>query len=226
MTADADADRIDELEHDNQRLRRLLDGRDAPGELRHRLRSTLALLRAVVRRSAETGRDLPGYVAHLEDRLDAIARAQALADLHGEVDLRTLLADELLQYGASDGEKLLLSGPDIRLQPKAGQVLALAVHELAINAVEHGVLGAGHGRIEVSWSVDGAEPGRSMTLTWSEHGPAAATGQGRSGFGTEVLTRMLAYDLRAETDVAFGPGGLRCLLRLPLPEQVGRVAPA
>src|SRR5579875_3630523 len=115
MTAETDADRIAELEEDNRRLRRLLDQRDAPGELRHRLRSTLALLRAIIHRSASTERDLPGYVAHLEDRLEAVTRAQALADQDGAVDLRTLLGDELLLYGASESERLVLSGPDLGL---------------------------------------------------------------------------------------------------------------
>jgi len=224
MMAGTDADRIAELEESNRRLRRLLDQRDAPGELRHRLRSTLALLRAVVRRSADTERDLAGYAAHLEDRLEAIVRAQALADQHGEIDLRTLLADELFQYGASEGNQLLLSGPDVRLQPRVGQVLALAVHELAVNAVEHGALGTDAGRVEVSWSLVAAEPDMRLLFTWKEFSPLLIVEPERRGFGTEVLTRMLAYDLKAGTDLAFEPGGLRCTIRLPLPKQAGQVA--
>ena len=225
MTAGMDADRNAELEEDNSRLRRLLDGRDTPAELRHRLRSTLSLLRAVIRRSAVTERDLPSYVAHLEDRLDAVTRAQALADQHGEVNLQTLLADELLLYGASEGERLMLSGPDVQFRPREGQILALAIHELAVNAVEHGALGADAGRIEVSWSVAGAEADRSLLFTWKELGASSAAGPGSPGFGTEVLTRMLPYDLKAETEVTAAPDGLRCTIRFPLPETVGRVAP-
>src|ERR1700710_2546050 len=91
LTAGTDAERIAELEQDNRRLRQLLDHRDAPGELRPRLRSTLALLRAIIQRSAITGRDLSDYLAHLEDRLEAITNAQALADRHGAAELRELL---------------------------------------------------------------------------------------------------------------------------------------
>jgi two-component sensor histidine kinase len=214
-------DRVTELEEDNRRLRRLLDQRDAPGELRHRLRTTLSLLRTIVHRSASTERDLSSYVAHLEDRLDAVTRAQALADEQGEVDLRTLLVDELFQYGASDGERLLLSGPDVKLQPRTGQILALAIHELAVNAVEHGALGADAGRIEVSWSLAAAEPDLSLLFTWTEPGSPPSIDPARRGFGTEVLTRVLPYDLKAETDLAFGPDGLRCTVRFPLPERAG-----
>jgi len=69
-----EATRIAELEADNRRLRQLPDQRNAPGELRHRLRSTVAVLRTIIRRSAQTERDSEAYLGHLEDRLDALAR--------------------------------------------------------------------------------------------------------------------------------------------------------
>ena len=216
--------RIGELEADNRRLRRLLDQRDAPGELRHRLNTTVAMLRTIIRKSAETDRDMDTYAGHLEDRLDALMRAQAAADEQGTVELHKLLADELLHYGASDGDRALLSGPDLELQPRAGQVFALAVHELAVNAVEHGALGTGTGRLEIAWSVSGEEPRTALTFIWKETDAASVHQPSHQGFGTEVLTRTLAYELKAETTFAFEPDGLRCTIRFPLPERIGRVA--
>lgn len=225
MTEDhTEAARIAELEADNRRLRGLLDQRDAPGELRHRLRNTVAMLRTIIRTSAATERDLDIYVGHLEDRLDALARAQAAADDHGTVELHTMLADELLHYGASEGEQVLLSGPDVELQPRAGQILALAVHELAVNAVEHGALGTSTGRIEISWHVSGVAPRLVLAFTWKERDVTPVVEPARQGFGTEVLTRTLAYELKAETVLSFEPDGLRCTVRFPLPERIGRVA--
>ena len=216
--------RIGELEADNRRLRRLLDQRDAPGELRHRLNTTLAMLRTIIRKSIETDRDMDTYAGHLEDRLDALMRAQAAADEQGSVELHKLLADELLHYGASDGDRALLSGPDLELQPRAGQVFALAVHELAVNAVEHGALGTGTGRIEITWSVSGEAPRTALTFTWKETGAVGVSEPSHQGFGTEVLTRTLPYELKAETTFGFEPDGLRCTIRFPLPERIGRVA--
>lgn len=143
MTTNDHASRLAELEADNARLRRLLDKSDAPGELRHRLNSTLAMLRVIIQKSAETKRDLPDYVAHLEDRLEAIARAQHAADARGGVDLQGLLSEELLYYNILDGDQLSLQGPLVLLEPRAGQVLALAIHELAVNAIEHGPFASG-----------------------------------------------------------------------------------
>ena len=224
MTEDTEeAGRITELEADNRRLRRLLDQRDAPSELRHRLHSTVALLRTIIRRSADTPRDLEDFVGHIEERLDAIARAQAAADERGAVSLHRLVADELLQYGAPEGDRVTLTGPHIDLQPKAGQVVALAVHELAVNAVEHGALGSA-GRIEVAWDVadDAAEP--TLTFTWKERGGSSRPEPSRQGFGTEVLVRMLVYELKAITRLNHEPDGLRCTIRLPFIERVGRLA--
>ena len=223
MTETSGTKRIAELEADNGRLRRLLDQRDAPGELRHRLHSTLAMLRVIIRKSAETRRDLDAYVGHLEDRLDAVARAQVAADERGSVGLHNLFADELHHYGAREGERVFLSGPDVQLQPRAGQVLALAIHELAVNAVEHGASGAGDGRIEIAWGVAGGEVDTPITITWKELGLTGVAEGSRQGFGREVLTRTIAYELKASTTLAFEADGLRCTLRFPLTKRIGRV---
>ncbi|MBR0944356.1 HWE histidine kinase domain-containing protein [Bradyrhizobium liaoningense] len=223
MTANIEPDRIAELEADNRRLRRLLDQRDAPGELRHRLNSTLAMLRVIIRKSAATNRDLDAYASHLEDRVDAVARAQAAADDHGSVELHNLLADELLHYGAKEGEQATLSGPDVHLRPRAGQVLALAIHELAVNAVEHGALGLG-GRVNVTWMVEttGATP--QLTIIWKERVSEGPVERGPAGFGTEVLTSTIAYELNATADMAFETDGLRCSLSFALTDRIREVA--
>lgn len=216
---------VADLEADNRRLRRLLDQRDAPGELRHRLQSTLAMLRIIIRKSAETSRDLDAYVGHLEDRLDALARAQSAADQAGGVELHRLLADELFHYGAEEGERVFLAGPVIHLRPRAGQVMGLALHELAVNALEHGALRTPSGRIDVTWEVAPAEGDPLLTMIWKERGLANLAASEREGFGTEVLTRSIVYELKGSTSLALEADGLRCTLQFPLSERTGEVEP-
>ncbi|WP_312794865.1 HWE histidine kinase domain-containing protein, partial [Tianweitania sp.] len=187
MTAFEDAKQRAELQADNARLRQLLDQRNAPGELRHRLTTTLAMLRTIIRKSAETKRDLDAYVGHIEDRVSTVAHVHAAVDKHGGVELQSLLANELLNYGAKEGEQVTLAGPYLLLQPKAGQVFALAVHELAVNAVEHGALGMSEGRIDVAWKVDRGGDEMLVTFTWKESGQTGLSEGGHKGFGTEVL---------------------------------------
>ena len=102
-----------------------------------------------------------------------------------------------------------------------GKTLALAIHELTVNAVEHGALTVPHGRIAISWNVVPAEPTARLTFVWTESGledlPATPP---RRGFGTEVLERSLRYELKADTDLAYDPTGLRCTISLPVPPQM------
>jgi two-component sensor histidine kinase len=102
-------------------------------------------------------------------------------------------------------------------------VLAMALHELAVNSVAHGSLGGLSGRLEVSWVLADANGTPELTLTWKEAGLSDVTAPAHQGFGTEVLTRTLAYELKAETTLAFEEDGLRCTIRFPLPERIGRV---
>jgi two-component sensor histidine kinase len=223
MTQDDQAAIIERLEQDNRRLRSLLEQRDAPGELRHRLRNTMSLLRSIIRKSTESRRDLDSYVAQLEDRVDALARVQAVADAHGSIDLHGMLADELLHYDAKEGEKVRLTGPKVRLEPRAGQILALAFHELAVNAIEHGSLASAAGRVEVVWSHAADAPDAPLTLTWKERDGDSTPVLSRDGFGTEMLLRTLPYELSAHTRVEFEPDGLRFTISLPLTDKVGHV---
>ncbi len=144
--------RIAQLEAENSRLKRLLDADGASGGPRRRMRETVSLLRVVIQRSADRATDAANYGAHLVDRLDALARAQAAADEEGRIGLHALIADQLLRYRLGEGERISLSGPAIDLCPHAGQIFALAIHELAVNAIEHGEL-AGAGTLAVTWDV-------------------------------------------------------------------------
>lgn len=220
------AARVAQLEADNTRLRRLLDATGAPDGLRHSFRDTMAMLRAVLRLSAETAESVDGYATHLEGRLDAIARVRVSADTFGDVNLHTLISDELMIHLIREGEQAQLAGPAIRLRPKPAQLMALAIHELASNAVEHGVFGLAAGDVAVAWSVDGAGAGGpgDLTLVWKEKGGSGVAAPTRRGFGMQVLNEMLTYELGARVALAFEPDGLRCTFEIPLLPRVGHVS--
>ncbi len=218
-------DRLAALEADNHRLRRLLDEAGVTDSLRHALRDTMALLRTIVRRSAETASDVESYVAHLEGRIDSLMRMRARTDAFGEADLHLLVSEELLFHLVREGERANISGPPVRLRPKAAQVLALAMHELVSNAVEHGPLDRTQGRVTVTWQILGAKRQPSLVLDWTEEGASSPLeGPFRHGFGREVLETMLAYELGAQTELQFDPRGLRGTIRIPFTPRVGRIS--
>lgn len=223
MTQDGQDARIAELEAENRRLRRFLDEKGLPAEQRHQVRNTLAMLRAIIRRSAETSDSVETYAAHLDGRLDAIARVLGalLRSVPEGVALHTLIADELLAHLAREGDQVAITGPNLRLRPGAAEIIALAIHELTVNAVEHGALMVPHGRIAIRWALIPGEPRGGLTLVWTETGLEHLPAQPpRQGFGTEVLVRSLRYELNAQTDFAYEPDGLRCTITLPLPTQI------
>jgi len=193
-------------------------------ELQRRVRNALAIVESVVRRTARTSETLEYYSTHLEGRIAAISRGQKLAVLMGAergIDLEFLLAEELLAHGAHEGHLVDLSGPQVELRGAAVVSLGLAFHELAINSVKFGALSSALGRIAITWGIEPADSGGEsegfLRLDWIETGSRVLPDvPRREGFGTELIKRMLAYELAAETSLNFAPEGLHCTIRLPL----------
>ncbi len=190
-------------------------------ELQHRVRNTLAVVKSIVRRTAESSGDVEEMLAHLAGRLDALARVQSAVTRNPDkgVDLTALLADELLAHAAHEGEQVAIDGPDIALWPKAAESFSLAIHELATNAVKHGALTAGKGKsgkIAVKWKLNGRGEKKAVHFEWVEKANGKIAEPTRRGFGMELLTRLLPYDLGAKTKVEFPQTGLRFMMELPV----------
>lgn len=191
-------------------------------ELQHRVRNTLGVVRSIARRSAQTSSTVDEYAAHLDGRLSALARTQAAVtrDPEAGVDLEYLLADELMAYNAREGEQVRISGPAIRLQPKAAETLSLAIHELATNAVKYGALSHPTGRVDISWRIDDSGTAPEIIFDWREKGGPQVKSPKRKGFGTEILERTLAFELKGATSLLFSPAGVHFSIALPLSRAV------
>ncbi len=191
-------------------------------ELQHRVRNTLGVVRSIARRSAETSTSVESYADNLDGRLNAFARTQAMAtrDPEAGIELEYLVNDELSAYRSKNGRASRVSGPQIRLQSKAAEMLGLAIHELATNAVKYGSLSA-EGHVDVTWRVDGDGGTPQLVFEWQERDgpPVVAPGQ-RRGFGTELLEQTLAFDLSAKTTLSFDPAGVRCVIQLPITDRL------
>jgi two-component sensor histidine kinase len=109
-------------------------------------------------------------------------------------------------FGVPADQRIRLEGPDVEIAPEPAQNLGLAFHELASNAIRHGALSNGEGRITVTW---GPEPDQRFRLQWLEEGgpPIAAPPEGR-GFGSMVLTRIAGATVDGTVTMDFTPTGL------------------
>jgi PAS domain S-box-containing protein len=200
--------------------RKLAEQRQAilTAELQHRVRNVLSMVRAIARRTFLGDQSLEEAAAHFDGRLTALSRTQTvLTRATGEgIDLESLVWEELLAQ-AADENAITVSGPPVRISPKAAEIVTLAIHELATNATKHGAFSQNGGRLAVMWSreVEAGEPW--LHLAWTESGvQVAATAPRRQGFGTELIERRVPYELRGRATMDLRPGGLDCTLDFPL----------
>ncbi|WP_294394009.1 HWE histidine kinase domain-containing protein [uncultured Sphingomonas sp.] len=191
-------------------------------ELQHRTRNLLGVVRSVAERTGEASGDYADFRTRFRDRLEALARVQGLLSRLGESD--RVAFDELLgtELAAMDGaaDRVALDGPPgIRLRSSMVQTLAMALHELATNAMKYGALAQPQGHLAIRWQLGAPDTsGRPrLEIDWRESGvrmPAAALAPQGSGQGRELIERALPYQLGADTHFELGPDGVHCTIAI------------
>lgn len=180
-------------------------------ELAHRGKNLLAVVQSIVRR---TLRDHPPDEAReiLERRLAALARSHAAIAANPKgARLRQIVEEEMEAFSS----RVHAEGPDLHLRDDAAQTMGLVLHELATNAVKHGALSHGRGRVAIRWTVS-ADPNPTFAFEWREHDGPPVTPPIQSGFGRTVLERLAASDFKAAPVIAFEQTGLIYRFEAPL----------
>ena len=186
-------------------------------ELQHRVRNVLAMVRSIINRGAG-GASVAEFRAELDGRIAAMARTQALLTRGTAmaVDLEGLVHDEILVH-SPDETRISISGVSVMLSARAAEILTLAIHELATNAMKYGALSQPSGGLDIRWDVVQRDDNKWLELTWRESGMAlAADAVRKNGFGTELVTRRVPYELGGQGRMTFDPDGLRCEIAFPL----------
>jgi PAS domain S-box-containing protein len=182
-------------------------------ELRHRVKNTLATVRAIAARSARTAETPEAFVKVFETRLIALATAHELLTQGRweSVPLRALVDGELRPFDLS---RIRIEGQDTCLPAPVAMPMGLALHELATNAAKHGALSVSEGSVDIVWWVIETDRSRSLRFTWVERGGPAVTTPERRGFGTEILDGLMRRG--AEPVLDYARDGLRCTLEIAL----------
>jgi two-component sensor histidine kinase len=176
-------------------------------------------VRSIGQQTLRSAATLEEFGQEFSDRLSALSRVQGLLSKGDgfSVTLEDLLRGEFEAHGTFTDEKVKIEGPRITLTSREVQVLTLALHELATNAVKYGALAQPDGRLSVLWSVSEVDGKRLASIRWTESGVTLAQdAPQKRGFGRELIERALPYDLGAETDFHFAKDGLHCELRVPI----------
>lgn len=187
-------------------------------ELNHRVKNTLAIVQSIAWQSFRSG----GMALPAREAFEG--RISALASAHDVLTRRDWAAGSIAQMVSGavapydpGGGRLTTCGPEVNLEAKTAVALALAMHELATNAVKHGALSTADGHVDVRWTT---EAGR-LRLVWRESGGPPVAPPVRPGFGTRLLERGLAEELHGCVRLEFLPGGLVCTVDAPLESAVG-----
>ncbi len=184
-------------------------------ELNHRVKNSLASVQAIAHQSLVEGKSMR------EARDDLIARIHALASVQNLLleenwtgaDLRDALALALQPFGYEPengaGGPIALDGPPVPLTPRQVQTISLAVHELATNAAKYGALSAPGGRIDIVWTHE-RQAGGAFTLDWRESGGPPVSPPARRGFGTVMLSGVLAREIGGTIALDYPESGAVC----------------
>lgn len=189
-------------------------------ELQHRVRNIMATIGSITLRTRESATSVEDYAQRLSGRVMSLARTQALLTRAGNVgiDLRGLLNDELSSTAYGEG-RFLLHGPAVMVPPKAAEVMSLAIHELATNALRHGALRDPDGRLDVTWELrEDAQMQRWVDLRWVETHATRAGWQppARRGFGTSLVEDRIPYELEGEGHLQVAADGTEACISFPL----------
>lgn len=184
-------------------------------ELNHRVKNTLANVLSIVALTRRRASSLEEFAGGLDGRIRALSATHDLLTQSewGTTPLRAVLEAELAPYADAAEATLDLEGPEVELAPNDALSFGLAIHELATNASKYGALSVEAGRLSVTWT---ALSEGLVEVVWQEAGGPPVPQDRPRGFGTELIEKIVAHELKHPVDLDFAPEGVRCALRVPV----------
>jgi two-component sensor histidine kinase len=217
--------RLEELRTGEERVRTALESERRAAEhqkllideLNHRVKNTLATVQSIAAQTLRTAESRQDAQEALEKRLIALSRAHDVLTRESweGANLTEVVIRALEPYQVHGESRLQIRGPNVRLTPRMALALAMALHELATNAVKYGALSNRSGTVEVSWTVQNGAALPRLNLRWVEAGGPPVVAPRRRGFGSRLVERSLAHDLAGRVDITFAPSGVVCSVDAP-----------
>jgi len=193
------------------------------GEMRHRAGNLNALITALANQSRVP--DTPAVDQFLDRFLGRLRSILAAAELALASPARTPDVSEIMCSALKPfveiyaPSRIVTSGPSLEVSEKIGAGLALAVHELATNAVKYGALSTDKGKVTLSWTITPSEAGKRVEIEWRETDGPVVSVPTRAGFGTRVIHSALSSAKEGTIELAFESNGLRCRMAFLTPHQ-------
>ena len=183
-------------------------------ESRHRLKNLISIIGALAKNSRRLNEtSIDAYLTRFLGRLYALGEAadQVLARRHADVEISEMITATLKPF-MSEKKRLSLEGPRLLVPAQSGGSLALAVHELATNALKYGALSCPTGTVEFSWQTRSENGGERLVLNWREAGGPPVQPPEKEGFGSRLIRMTAANEKEAAVELCFAAEGLSCTI--------------
>ncbi len=203
---------IEEREKSKQRQQLLIH------ELNHRVKNILAMVQAMAAQTLASATSIPAARTALDERLMALAETHDVLTRESwdGAELLDIVNAAVAPHERHPGGRFRVTGPRVWLEPKTAVSLALALHELATNAVKYGALSNDRGWVTVAWSTQPGPKGVDLSLSWIEQGGPPVQPPERKGFGARLIARSLSSE-DGEAKLSFAPEGVRCDITVAAP---------
>jgi PAS domain S-box-containing protein len=191
------------------------------GEMRHRAKNLISLVEGIGRLSRPKNRsDIDAFIDVYMGRLKALLHTGdiVLSSNQRMAYLSAVVETALKPFQNDDSpERIALRGPAVIVSEKTAGGLALALHELATNAVKYGALSVPAGKVSLQWTLTPHETGERFAMEWQESdGPPVAPPQAE-GFGGKVIRHSIAHEPAGRIALEYLPDGLRCSFTFEIP---------
>jgi two-component sensor histidine kinase len=187
-------------------------------ELHHRVKNTLANVRAMMGATARRKDNVEDFVRDFSARIVSLADTHSILtdDYWQTASLHKMLAGELQHYEARDRTRIHIEGPEVSLVADIAIPVGMAFHELASNSSKFGALSVGKGHLDVRWSVSIKDGEEIVIFDWRERDGPMVSPPLRRGFGTTLLEKVVAVQCDAEVELTYNPDGFHFKMALPL----------
>ncbi|MXQ12626.1 PAS domain S-box protein [Microvirga makkahensis] len=192
-------------------------------ELNHRVKNTLTTVQSIVFQTLRNAPTPEDAQTALSSRLIALSKAHDVLTRESweAASLHQIVLEAMEPFRAQGESRIRVAGPEVRLPPSMALAVAMALQELATNAVKYGSLSNETGKVELRWSLDKTNSLAHLHLRWEESGGPPVRPPSRRGFGTRLIERSLAGDLQGEAKIEFALTGVVCTITAPVPDPIG-----
>jgi two-component sensor histidine kinase/FixJ family two-component response regulator len=184
-------------------------------EMHHRIKNTLATVRAITSQSLRTAISVEHGQQAIDSRLAALGHAHDLLmkASWANASFAQIIRSAAEPYDSQSVGKFSISGPDIKIASAAVIAFAMTLNELCTNTTKFGALSVPTGRVDIAWHID--QDKSRLMFTWTESGGPVVYAPIRRSFGTRLIG-SLGQQLKGEVQLSYNPAGFAYALDVPM----------